>query len=113
MCDKTVTIKKDAFIVSKIGDKIRRDTTKVWEILIQWKDYSMTLEIITYVNKCYPFNLFAYYHQSQISQESEFASSTPQVMKKRNEITSKVNSRYWTCTNKYRLRIPKPYKEEI
>ena len=34
-------------------------------------------------------------------------------MKKSNRIISKLKSKYWTCTHKYGVRIPKSLKEEI
>ena len=40
----TETINQDIFIISSNGEKIQRETTKVWEILIQRKDGSMTWE---------------------------------------------------------------------
>ena len=41
---------QDAFITTRTGTKRRRETTKGWEILIEWKDGSMnwvTLRIIS------------------------------------------------------------------
>ena len=42
--DGTETMQLDAIIIRK--------TTKVWEILIQWKDGSTTWESIKYVKEC-------------------------------------------------------------
>ena len=39
--DDTETMQTYAFIISKNGGKIRRETTKGWEIIIQWK-YGLT-----------------------------------------------------------------------
>ena len=43
------TMQQDAFIMSKNGGKRQSETTKVWEILIQWKYGSMTWDIMKYV----------------------------------------------------------------
>ena len=42
--DGTEVLLKDAIIISKNGGRRRRETTKGWEILIQWKDGSTTWE---------------------------------------------------------------------
>ena len=42
--DGTETMHQDDFIISKRGGKRQKDTTKGWEILIQWKDGSTTWE---------------------------------------------------------------------
>ena len=44
--DGKETMQKDAFIISKNGGNRQRDTTKIWEILIQWKDGPTTWEIM-------------------------------------------------------------------
>ena len=36
------TMHQDAFTISKNGGKRKKETTKGWEILIQWKDGLMT-----------------------------------------------------------------------
>ena len=40
--DGTEIKEEDAFIHMEIGNKQRRDTTKGWEVCIQWKDRSLT-----------------------------------------------------------------------
>ena len=35
------------------------------------------------------------------------------MMKKRNRIVSKLKLKYWDCTHKYILRIPKSVKDKI
>ena len=36
--DGTQTLQKDVFVVTKSGTKRRKNTTKGWEVSIQWKD---------------------------------------------------------------------------
>ena len=44
--DGKETMHQDVLIISKIGGKRKMDTTKCWEILIQWKDGSTAWEIM-------------------------------------------------------------------
>ena len=80
-------IKKDnAFIVSPKGGRRRKDTTKGWEILIQWKDGSTTWEVLKDVKESYPVQIAEYAVQhsrggSRMSLRNETASleENPQV----------------------------------
>ena len=108
--DGTETMHQDSFIISNNGGNRLRETIKGWGILIQWKYGSMTCEINKYLKELYPLQLYTYDHQVQISQEPAFALWAPHVVKKRNQIISKVKSKYWTFTQKYGLRIPKSVK---
>jgi len=71
--DGTEIKQQDAFIVSKNGGKRRRETTKGWEMLLQWKDGSSSWETMKDVKECYPVQLAEYAHCQRISQEPAFA----------------------------------------
>ena len=47
--DVIETMQQYAFIISKNGGKIQRETTKGWEIRVQWKDGSTTWESMKYL----------------------------------------------------------------
>ena len=96
----TETMQQYAFVVSKNGVNIRRETINGWEILIQWKYGSFKWENMKYLKEWYPLQLAEYYHQNQISQEPEFECWVPHVTNERNKIISKVKSKYWTYIHK-------------
>ena len=93
--------KDHAIIISRNGGKRRKETTKGWKILLQWKDGSTTWETLKDVKECYPVQLAQYSHQRTISEEPAFAWWVPHVLKKRNRIISKVKSKYWSRTHKF------------
>jgi hypothetical protein len=101
----------DAFIMSHNGGRRRKQTTRGWEILLQWKDGSSTWETMKDVKESYPVQLAEYVHQRKVSEEPAFAWWVPHVLKKRNRIISKVKSKYWTRTHKFGIRIPKDAEE--
>ena len=109
--DGTEIKNQDAFIISKNGGRRRRETTKGWEILLQWKDGSSSWETLKDVKESYPVQLAEYAHSHRIAKEPAFAWWTPHVLKKRNRIIAKVKSKYWLKTHKYGIRIPKSVKE--
>jgi hypothetical protein len=105
-CDK-------AFITSHNGGKRRKETTKGWEILIQWKDGTTTWEMLKDVKESYPVQLTEYAHQSRITNEPALAWWVPHVLKKKNHIISKLKSKYWSRTHKFGIRIPKTVEEAV
>ena len=109
--DGSQLIGDDAFIKSSNGSQRRKETTKGWEILIQWKDGSSTWEALKDVKESYPVQLAEYAHQRKISHEPAFAWWVPHVLKKKNRIIGKVKSKYWQRTHKFGIRIPKSVEE--
>jgi hypothetical protein len=97
---------QDAFITNKHGSKRRRETTKGWEILVQWKDGSTTWVTLKDMKESYPVQLAEYSVKNKISLEPAFAWWTPYVLKKRNRIIVKIKSKYWVRTHKYGIELP-------
>ena len=104
---------EDAFIVSANGGRRRKETTRGWEILLQWKDGSTTWEAMKDVKASYPLQLAEYAIDKKISSAPAFAWWIPHVIKKRNIMISKVKSKYWTRTHKFGIRIPKTVQEAL
>ena len=104
---------QDAFVTTRTGTKRRRETTKGWEILVEWKDGSTTWVQLKDLKEAYPVQLAEYSLQARISEEPAFAWWCPHVLRKRNRIISKVKSKYWQRTHKYGIRVPHSVKEAI
>mmetsp|Transcript_4573 Transcript_4573/g.7098 ORF Transcript_4573/g.7098 Transcript_4573/m.7098 type:complete len:164 (-) Transcript_4573:1972-2463(-) len=64
---------EDAFVVSSNGNRRQRETTKGWEILIQWKDGSTTWNKLKNVEDLYPVQLAEFAVQTNVSEEPAFA----------------------------------------
>ena len=111
--DGTQIQKDDAFIHMSNGNKRRRETTKGWEVCIQWKDGSSTWNQVKDVKESYPVQLAEYAVQNKIGNEPAFAWWIKYVLKKRDRIISKTASKYWQKTHKYGVRIPKTVKDAI
>ena len=100
-------------ITTKSGGKRYKQSTKGWEILLQWKDGSTTWEALKDVKNAYPAQLAEYAHQKQISNEPAFIWWVSHTLKKRDRIISKTKSRYWTRTHKFGVRIPHSVNEAL
>ena len=55
------------------GNKRRRETTKGWEVCIQWEDGSSTWNQVKDVKESFPVQLAEYAVLNQITYESAFA----------------------------------------
>ena len=102
---------QDAFITTKTGTKRRQETTKGWELLIEWKDGSTNWVSLKDIKESYPVEVTEFALATRISMEPAFAWWVPFVLKKRNQILAKVKSKYWLRTHKFGIRIPKSVEE--
>ena len=98
---------QDTFIVTKTGTKRRKETTKGWELLIQWKDGGTYWVALKDIKESYPVQVAEHVVSSRISEEPTFACWAPSVLKKRNRIIAKIKSKYWLKTHKFGIEIPK------
>ena len=67
--DGTQTLQKDAFVITKNGTKRRKNTTKLWEVCIQWKDGSTTCNKLKDIKYLYPVQMAEYKVENIISEE--------------------------------------------
>ena len=104
---------ENAFITSKNGGRRKREITKGWEILLQWKDGSTTWEALKDIKECYPLQMAEYAIENGISEKPAFSWWVPHVVKKKNRIISKVKSKYWVRTHKFGLKIPKTVEDTL
>ena len=103
--------KKDAFYITQNGLKQCKHTTKGWEVCVQWKDGSFNWVALKDIKNTYPIELAEYAIANQIQVKSAFAWWVPYMMWKRKAILKKVKSKYWQCTHKYGVLIPKSVKQ--
>lgn len=109
--DGTEVKQQDAFLTSQNGNKRRRETTKGWEILVQWKDGSTTWVSLKDMKNAYPVQMAEYAVQARVSREPAFAWWVRHVLQKRNRIIAKTKSKYWVRTHKFGIKIPKTVEE--
>ena len=111
--DGSEVTQQDAFVNTQTGTKRRRETTKGWQLLVEWKDGSTSWVHLKDLKESYPVQLAEYAVQARISEEPAFAWWCPYVIRKRNRIISKIKSKYWQRTHKYGIRVPRSVKEAL
>ena len=80
--DGTELKQQESIIISKNGGRRRKETTKGWEILLQWKDGSSTWEAMKDIKQSYPVDLADFAIQKGIAEEPAFAWWIPFTTKK-------------------------------
>jgi hypothetical protein len=98
---------QDAFVTTRTGAKRRRETTKGWETLAQWKDGSTTWVALKDVKDSYPLQLAEHAVLNRIAEEPSFAWWVSCALKKRNRLIGKLSSKCWIRTHKFGVKIPK------
>jgi hypothetical protein len=98
---------QDAFITTRNGNQRRKETTKGWEILVQWKDGSTTWITLKDMKNSYPVQLAEYAMQTRIAAEPAFGWWVKNVLKKKNRIIGKLKTKYWVRTHKFGVKMPK------
>ena len=101
--------------VNQYGVRRQKQTTRGWELLIQWKDGSTDWVALKDFKESYPVELALYAVDRGISDEPAFAWWVSYVLKKQKRILQKVKakSKYWARTHKYGIRVPKNIKEAL
>jgi hypothetical protein len=109
--DGTEVKQQDAFLTTSNRNQRRREPTKGWEILVQWKDGSSTWISLKDMKNSYPVQLAEYATLKWLAGEPAFASWINHVISKCNRIIGKVKAKYWVRTNKFGVKIPKSVAE--
>ena len=95
------------------GTKKPKVTTRGWELLVQWRDGSVSWEKLKDLKESNPIELAEYAVANRIAEEPAFKWWVPHVIRRRNRIISKVKSRYWQTTHKFGIRLPHSVEEAL
>ncbi|KAI2505807.1 Reverse transcriptase (RNA-dependent DNA polymerase) [Fragilaria crotonensis] len=95
--------KSQGTYVNQYGVKRQKQTTRGWELLIQWKDGSTDWVALKDFKESYPVELAQYAVDRAIDDEPAFAWWVSYVLKKQKRILQKIKtkSKYWSRTHKY------------
>ena len=103
--------KKDAFVVTKRGQRKLRQTTIGWHFEVQWKDGTTQWIPLKDLKESNPVEVAEYVTARGIADEPAFSWWVPYTLKKRDRIIASVNSRVKKKTHKYGIEIPQTVAE--
>jgi hypothetical protein len=96
----------DDMVVNSLGVKLQVQTTRGWEVNIQWRDGSTTWNALKDTKDSYPVEMAEYATENGLALEPAFRWWIPHILKKRDRIISRTKASYWTKTHKYGFEVP-------
>ena len=109
--DGTALSKENGFIRSKSGNIHPKKTTRGWELLVEWKDGSVTWVPLKDLKASNPIELAEYAMAKNIQSEPAFNWWVKETIRTRDRMIGKVKTKYWRTTHKFGIRIPKTVEE--
>jgi hypothetical protein len=84
-------------------------TTQGWDLLIQWKDGTMSWELLKNLKESNPVQVAEFAVLNGIADKATFAWCwIKDILRRHDCIISKVKARYWKKTHKSGFELPKP-----
>jgi hypothetical protein len=98
---------------SKSSDGKLRQTTRGWKLCTRWKDGTLSWEKLSLLKEGYPIEVAEYAVANKLLSEPAFAWWANDVLRKRDRILSKLNTRYMRREEKFGIIIPKSVREAL
>ena len=114
LMDHIVDHRKDTNAVCKDSQKVivngksyKQKPTREWQLCIEWKDKSTSLERLSDMKESYCIEV------AESSDEPAFSWWTVHVLKKRHRIIAAVNKRYHKLTHKFGIKVHKTVEKNM
>jgi hypothetical protein len=111
--DGTAVRKDDRTKVTRDGTTRPRRTTRGWKLLVSWKGGTSSWIPLKGLKESHPVQVAEYALANKILEEPAFNWWARHILKKRDRIIRKVQSRYWERTHKYGVLLPKTVAEAL
>jgi len=92
--------KDDGYFEDRNGKRHPRRTTKGWELEVEWRDGTTTWVPLKDLKEPNPVEVAEYAVANKLAEEPAFAWWIRKVLRRRDQIIKKANSRNWSCTHK-------------
>ena len=111
--DGNVISKDDTYISTNTGKPNLRQTTRDWDLQVEWKYGTTSWIPLKYLKESNPVQVSEYAVTNKIAEEPDFAWWVRHVLRRRDSILEKVKSCYWSKTHKFGIELPKSVKAAI
>jgi len=111
--DDTAIKQADGFTVGKDGQRVPKQTTKGWKLLVRLKDHSTQWMKLKDLKESNPVEVAEYVDANHLTHEPAFNWWVPFTLRKRNRILKKMKGRYHRTTQKFGIEIPKTVKRAL
>ena len=102
--------RKDGIIVSRNGNKIKRQTTKGWWLLVELKNGSTEYVKLKDLKESNPIQVAEYARDNDLLEEPAFAWWVPWTLKQIRRTLKAMTTRYHRTTSKFGIELPKTVK---
>ena len=103
--------RSDQYFVTKSGQKRLRQTTKGWDFCVLWKNGEEQWIPLRELKASNPVEVADYVTANNLQNEPAFKWWVPYIVRKRDNIVSKLTARVIKRTHKYGVRIPRSINE--
>jgi hypothetical protein len=111
--DGTALRIEKGFTVSRNGNRVPKQTTRGWYLLVNWKDGSSDWVKLKDNKGLYPVQIAEYAIANRIAVEPAFKWWVHNVLRKQNCIVAKMKSRYLRTTHKFGIKVPNTVQEAL
>lgn len=108
--DDAIPKSKGTYLTST-GRERKVQTTRGWQLYVQFKDGSGAWMALKDVKDSFPIELAEYGKSRGLLEEPALAWWAPHTLKKSARVLGKLKSKYWDRTHKYGIRVPKSVKQ--
>jgi hypothetical protein len=91
----------------------RKYTTKGWQLQCHWADGSTSWEPLRNLKESNPIELAQYAEAHGLLEEPVFVWWAKDTLRRSRRTIKRVKSKYWQCTHKYWIRLPKSVQEAL
>ena len=111
--DPDAVQKKDGIIVSRNSNKIKRQTTKGWWLLVELKNGSTEYVKLKDLKESNPIQVAEYTMANGLLDEPAFAWWAPWTLKQMRRTLKAMQTRYHRTTSKFGIELPKTVKRAL
>ena len=111
--DPDAVQKEDGFIASHNGNKIRKQTTKGWWLLVELKNGSTEYVKLKDLKESNPIQVAEYARDNGLLEEPAFAWWAPWTLKQIRRTLKAMQTRYHRTTSKFGIELPKTVKRAL
>ena len=105
--------KSEGYVVSKNGNKARKQTTKGWYFKVKWKDGTDSWVALKDLKESNPLQVAEYVQVAELIDEPAFAWWAELALKRRDKIIAGVASRSKKKTHKFGIEVPRDVRHAL
>ena len=99
--------KSEGYVISKNGNKSRKQTTKGWYFKVKWRDGRDSWVVLKDPKESNPLQVAEYVQLTKIIDKPAFAWWTEHVLKRRDKIIAGVSARSKKKIHKFGIEVPR------